>query len=315
MKRVITYILALAAIAACQEKMDSDKPQLTTVTLCLNAADPAGETDSKAVAPLIPDVENLIHDVWVIQYSERGVLYTGVDKFYRTSGEDGARYVTLQAQVMSGKSTICIIANLKNAKLPTREFFDVESLQASLPDNLPQFKNTLLNTHDFLWYINTNYKPIALPMFGYWEGTIDADSPEIGSESLNVTLGRMFNRVNVTVANNSGSTMKKIRFTNAAAKSYYFPQINSEALPDDAYCTQNNAIETVWTIPSGNEGTMYFYWAANFCYGPQKATRMSFTMEDGSEYSCLLTNGPVTDENPDYNLYHNCNYTVTVTLE
>ena len=109
MKRLLSYIFILCVLAACQEKetlpqMDSE-PVLTRVQINLAAQD--GFT-SKANNPQIPDVENLIHDVWVIQFSERGVRYTGIDKFYRTSGVDGARFLTLEAEVMSGKSTICL---------------------------------------------------------------------------------------------------------------------------------------------------------------------------------------------------------------
>ena len=145
MKRIAAYILIISAALACHEKPDlpqtGQEPALTTVSINIGTA----EELTKANTPLIPDVENLIHDVWVIQFSERGVLYTGVDKFYRTNGEDGARFLTLEAEVMSGKSTICILANLNKTKTSTKTFFDIESLQQSLPDNLPQFKNTLLD--------------------------------------------------------------------------------------------------------------------------------------------------------------------------
>lgn len=319
MKRIFAYILMLAIFASCQEKVDQpsagEEPELTTVTLNLSAADLAGEPDSKANTPLIPDIENLIHDVWVIQFSERGVLYTGVDKFYRTSGEDGARFVTLEAQVMSGKSTICILANLNKVNTPTKTYFDVAALKAGLPDNLPQFKSTLLDMSELLHYINTNTKPAAIPMFGYWEGTIGSGSPEVGANNLNVTLGRMLCRVNLTLVNRSGSRLTRLKFTDAAVKTYYFPQISGAVLPDHAYCTKEAANTYTLNLANGNDATIYFYWTANFCYGPEKATKMTLTTESGTEYNCMITNSPLTDADPDYNMYYNCNYTVTVTLE
>ena len=52
----------LAIFASCQEKVDQpsagEEPELTTVTLNLNASDLTGEPDSKANTPLIPDIEN-----------------------------------------------------------------------------------------------------------------------------------------------------------------------------------------------------------------------------------------------------------------
>lgn len=314
MKRIIIYLLLLTAAAACQEKSDiavpDMEPVMTTVSISLGTEDGF----SKAISPLIPDVENLIHDVWVIQFSERGVLYTGADRFYRTSGEDGARFLTLEAQVMSGKSTICLLANLNKVN-ETKQFFDIAALQESLPDNLPEFRNTLLDMSDLIHHINTNTKPKAIPMFGYWEGTIGSGSPALGNSSLNVTLGRMVCRVNLTIANQSANTISQLKFTNASNKAYYFPRLSSKALPEDAYCTDPAANTYGMNLNSGDAGTMYFYWAPNFCHGEENATKMTFTDDVGNTYSCYITNNPVSDESCDYNMYHNCNYSVTVTIK
>ena len=310
MKRYLTYLMLLMAVLACQKNEDVYTPVLTTVQIELGTA----EAVSKSNSPLEPDVENLIHDVWVIQFSERGVLYTGIDKFYRTEGQDGARLVTLEAQVMSGKSTICLLANLNKANSPEK-FFDTAALKANLPDNLPQFKNTLLDMTEFLHFVNCNTVPGAIPMFGYWEGTIETGSLNMESECLNVTMGRMLSRINLTLVNKSGSQMTNLRFKNAASKTYYFPQITDVVLPDEAYCSKDMALDYTLKLPNGHSGSIYFYWAPNLCSSVDKATEITITAEDGSTYSCLLTNGHVSEENTDYNLYHNCNYTVTVTLE
>lgn len=315
MKRFITYILIAFTLTACLEKPvypeTEQEPVLTVVKIDIAAAD----VMTKANNPQIPDVENLIHDVWVIQFSERGVLYTGVDKFYRTNGEDGARFLTLEAQVMSGKSTICLFANLKKVNTPTKTYFDTEKLQSELPDNLPQFKNTLLDMGEFIHYINTNYTMNAIPMFGYWEGNIGADNPSMGDSKLNVTLGRMVCRVNVTIANKTASEIKSLKFTNASNMCYYFPQISSPALPAEAYCTKDIARIFELGVETNEAATIYFYWGPNFCNDEAHATKMTFTDEAGKTYSCLLTNSPQSDESIDYNLYYNCNYTITATIQ
>lgn len=322
MKRIAAYILLFLAVMACQEKpelpQNDQDPVLTTVRINIEAA----EEFTKANVPLIPDVENFIYDIWVIQFSERGVLYTGVDKFYRTNGEDGARFLTLEAEVMSGKSTICLLANLNkmntlklgDGTYKVMEFCDVSALKASLPDNILQFKNTLLDLGTFLHYVNTNSKPVAIPMFGYWEGSIGGGNPTLGENNLNVTLGRMLCRVNLTIENKSGNRLTELKFTNASNKAYYFPQISSPELPYDAYCTNPDANTFVLNIASGNAATIYFYWAPNFCYGEGKATKMTFTDEAGSTYSCYITNSSASDENCDYNMYHNCNYSITASI-
>ena len=291
--------------------MDTE-PVLTKVQISLAAQD--GFT-SKSNNPQIPDVENLIHDVWVIQFSERGVRYTGIDKFYRTSGVDGARFLTLEADIMSGKSTICLIANLNKVNTETTIFFNIEELKASLPDNLPQYKTTLLDMGKLLHYLNTNYKLAAIPMFGYWEGNINPANPELGAQKLNVSLGRMVCRVNLTIDNQTSNTITKVKFTNASNKGYYFPQISSPALTADSYCTDTNANTFARTVNSGESSTMYFYWGPNFCYGPGQATQMTFTDDSGKTYTTYLTNSAPTDNNIDYNLYYNCNYSITATIE
>ena len=314
MRRIITNLLLLAALAACQEKSDITMPDTVPVMTTVSIGIGTDDGFSKALNPLIPDVENLIHDVWVIQFSERGVLYTGTDRFYRTSGEDGARFLTLEAQVMSGKSTICLLANLNKVN-ETKAFFDIETLQESLPDNLPEFRKTLLDMTDLIHHINTNTKPKAIPMFGYWEGTIGSGSPALGNSNLNVTLGRMLCRVNVSIFNKADPKLTELKFTNASNKAYFFPGISSEALPEDAYCTNPEANTFTLSLDKGYDGTMYFYWAPNFCYGKENATMMTFSDENGKSYSCYITNSSASDENCDYNMYHNCNYTVSVTIE
>lgn len=315
MKHYLTYLIVLMAALACQKSQDmslsEDTPALTTVQIELGAAQVA----SKSNFPLEPDMENLIHDVWVIQFSERGILYTGVDKFYRTEGEYGERLVRLEAQVMSGKSTICLLANLNKANTGDEIYFDVESLKTSLPDNLQQFKSKLLDMTKFLHFLNTNTKPAAVPLFGYWEGSIGTESPEEGVEYLNVTLGRMLSRINLTLINKSGNSLTNLKFKNAVSKAYYFPQITGNSLPEEAYCSKEEALEYPLDLADGHSGSIYFYWAPNLCNGRDKATEILIGAEDGSSYSCLLANGSLSDENPDYNLYHNCNYTVTITLE
>ena len=168
---------------------------------------------------------------------------------------------------------------------------------------------------EFIHYINTNYTMNAIPMFGYWEGNIGADNPSMGDSKLNVTLGRMVCRVNVTIANKTASEIKSLKFTNASNMCYYFPQISSPALPAEAYCTKDIARIFELGVETNEAATIYFYWGPNFCNDEAHATKMTFTDEAGKTYSCLLTNSPQSDESIDYNLYYNCNYTITATIQ
>ena len=123
-------------------------------------------------------------------------------------------------------------------------------------------------------------------------------------------------RVNLTIANKTASKIKWLKFTNASNKCYYFPQISSPALTSsDSYCTNSDANTFELGVESDHSATIYFYWGPNFCYGQKQATKMTFTDESGKTYTTYLTNSPLTDENIDYNLYYNCNYSVTATIE
>ncbi len=314
MRRIIIYILALAVLFSCQERLvtdSADEPQkMTTVTLNLGCVDPGVKSNS----PQIPDVENLIHDVWVIQYSDRGVLIN--QKFYRV-GDAGLRNVSLAVDVIAVRSTICVITNLNKINTSTTTFFDIPSLQANLPDNLDTYRNTLLDVEHLIKCMNSNVKVQAVPQFGYWEGDLTSSST-----SINIVLGRMLSRFNLNIRNiandnasdDAGRKLTRVTFVNAPVKAYYFPRLNSGYLPDEAYCTDPEMLETTMSLPESHTADLYFYWAPNFCASSDRAMKMIFTNAAGEQYSCYLTDGP-SGEDRDWKTYHNCNYTISVRIQ
>ena len=48
---------------------------------------PAEGTDTRASAPHLPEVENLIYDIWVLQFNENGILLDTETKYYPREGE------------------------------------------------------------------------------------------------------------------------------------------------------------------------------------------------------------------------------------
>lgn len=315
MRKIITYILALAALVSCQDHLSTDMGEsdveMTTVTLNLGCMD----TDVKSNSPQIPDVENLIYDVWVIQYSERGVLIS--QKFYRV-GDKGIRKVSIDVDVIPVKSTICVITNLNKINTPTATFFDTAQLQNELPDNLDTYKSTLLDMEFLIKCLNSNTKVQAIPQFGYWTGNLASHSA-----SINIVLGRMLSRINLNIMNiansddtdNANRKLTGVTFVNAPVNAYYFPQLYSNTLPDEAYCTDPEMLNVSMSLAEGDAADMYFYWAPNFCSSSEKAMKMIFTNAGGEQYSCYITDGQPNESGRDWNTYHNCNYSISLKIQ
>ena len=62
MKRLSIIFLTVFAMTSCEQVCVDDEPKTVEVVLSLSGAPLA-----KAGSPLIPDVENLIYDVWILQ--------------------------------------------------------------------------------------------------------------------------------------------------------------------------------------------------------------------------------------------------------
>jgi hypothetical protein len=174
-------------------------------------------------------------------------------------------------------------------------------------------------------------------MCGYWEGT-----PTEGA-SINVTLGRMIARLDITLENHTSQTLTnstkkndkydhrlKVELTNVPTKTYLFPSVDANKL---AVTTQNYTSLSDEQISiaapstnSNNETTyssskVYYYVAPNYC-NSDGATKISFTYnnnKDGEDVDnktatiVLGTDAPGTS-NRDLNLYHNTIYNFTITL-
>ena len=315
MRKIIFYILALITVFSCQEHLSTDLIENQTDTRIISLKLGCMDAGTKSNSPQIPDVENLIHDVWVIQYSDRGILIN--QKFYRV-GDAGLRSVELDIEVVAVKSTICVITNLNKINTSTTTFFDIPKLQENLPDNIETYKKNLLDLEYLIKCVNSNVRVQAIPQFGYWEGDLASDTA-----SINIVLGRMLSRLNLSIYNvansdntdNANRELTSVTFENAPVKAYYFPQLNSQPLPDDAYCTDSEMLKTTMGLTEGSNADLYFYWAPNFCASSERALSMTFENAGGEKFFCYITDGPPTDTDRDWKTYHNCNSSITVTIE
>ena len=289
MKRLSIIFLTVFAIVSCEHVRLNDDQETVEVTLTLNGA-PLAKADS----PLIPDVENLIYDVWILQYDKMGLL---IDKgtAHERATSSGSLTATVTTTFAVGEgNTICVLANLDKGNA---------SAARTWPQTLSEFK-TSCDVVDLSDDINAaNVGTLEdMPMFGYWEGGISVET-----NNVQVSLGRMLTRINLVINNQSGSTQTVKSMSNVSKKVYVFPDVDHAALPDDAYMT----VDINRNVASGKTAELYFYMAPNFTAGEENATKLKI----GEDKTVILSNGAPSDSPRDFNLYHNSNYTFTINVK
>lgn len=288
MKRLSIIFLIVFAMTSCEQVCVDDEPKTVEVVLSLSGA-PLAKADS----PLIPDIENLIYDVWILQYDKMGLLIDkGTSHERATSSGSLTATVTTTFAVGEG-NTICVLANLDKGNA---------SAARTWPQTLNEFK-TSCNVIDLSSDIDgANDGTLEdMPMFGYWEGGISVET-----NNVQVSLGRMLTRINLVINNQSGSTQNVTSMSNVSKKVYVFPDVDHAALPDSAYMT----VDIKRVVASGKTAELYFYMAPNFTAGEDNATKLNI----GSE-TVILSNGAPSDSPRDFNLYHNSNYTFTINVK
>jgi hypothetical protein len=229
-------------------------------------------------------------------------------------------------------SYICVIVN-RNPGESSAQFKDIfdnetDALKAEIFSN---FRSTLVTVP--IARINDGSEDKIL-MCGYWEGT-----PTEGA-SINVMLGRMIARLNITLENQSSvafitSTVNKkkydrrlnVQLTNVPTKTYLFPSVDANALDykdTTNYTTLSDDQVTIKapTSTTNYSSNLYYYVAPNYCNSESGATKiiLSYNNNNSSEdvdnktaTIVLGTDAPGTS-NRDLNLYHNTIYNFTITL-
>jgi hypothetical protein len=202
-------------------------------------------------------------------------------------------------------SYICVIAN-RNPGNPTQDrsaIYDSEE-DALNADIFSNFKSTLVKVP--IPEINDGTEDKIL-MCGYWEGT-----PTEGA-SINVTLGRMMTRLNVTLENESSTDFSgTVQLLNASKMAYLFPSTEAGDLPDSAYTDE--LVDEEVSIAAGASVSLYYYTAPNFCSSEDYASKILITNDNKQGATIVLgTDAPGTS-NRDLNLYHNTIYNFTITL-
>lgn len=288
MKRLSIIFLIVFAIVSCEHVRLNDDQETVEVTLTLNGA-PLAKADS----PLIPDVENLIYDVWILQYDKMGLLIDKGTAHERATSSGSLTATVITTFAVGEGNTICVLANLDKGNA---------SAARTWPQTLSEFKTScdVVDLSDDINAANAGTLE-DMPMFGYWEGGILVET-----NNVQVSLGRMLTRINLVINNQSGSTQKVTSMSNVSKKVYVFPDVDHAALPDDAYMP----VEINRDVASGKTAELYFYMAPNFTAGEKNATKLKI-----GDKTVILSNGAPSDSPRDFNLYHNSNYTFTINVK
>lgn len=288
MKKVLIFAAAVFLCAACESGVELPEPETVEVTLSL-----CGSPLAKAYSPLIPDVENLIYDVWILQYDKMGLLIDKGTSHARASSS-GSLTATVTATFATGEgNTICVLANLDRGNA---------SAERTWPQTLTEFKSSTDVVDVAADIVAANAGTLTdMPMFGYWEGDISVET-----NNVQVSLGRMLSRINLVLNNLSSSQISITSISKVSRQVYAFPDVNHNPLPDEAYSEVSLGV----SIDAGATKELYFYTAPNFTADETNATKL---LVEGKE-SVILSNGAPSDSPRDYNLYHNSNYTFTINV-
>lgn len=255
---------------------------------------PAEGTGTRASAPHVPEVENLIYDIWVLQFNENGILLDTDTKYYPREDESGLYVEDFGATLIAAQnSTVCLVVNTNDPDI-------------SWPNNFPAFQRMLLDVQAS----NDLSRRNRMPMCGYWQGDVTGDG-----QVLSALLCRMMTRINLVVNNQTGAALADgtVRLENVPTKAYVYPRINQETLPDDAY-TSEGFSDIFTSIASEASQEFYYYIAPNICSGEDHATKVTVTSGDKTWSVTLGTSAP-DESDRIYTLYANNYYTFTLNLK
>lgn len=292
---IIGFIGCLLLAGCEQEEFGTaEEEKEVKVSLTLGTLPQEGR-GTRAMAPHAPEVENLIYDIWVLQFNQSGVLLATSQQYYPREGESGLYVENFEVSLIQAQnSTVCLIVNTNNETI-------------NWPNNFPAFQQMLLDIQ-----ANNNLSERdRMPMCGYWVGNVTEE------QTLSVMLCRMMTRINLVVNNQTGAVLTGLTITleNVPTQAYVYPSTNQDALPVNAY-TSSETFSDTFTGSITNEGSQsfYYYMAPNICNGEANATKATLTSGD-QKWSVTLGNDSPDTADRDYSLYANNYYTFTLNLK
>ncbi len=324
MRKIYVILMVIGALFVCSCADSVEEPAMEMVSVPITVA--AEDITTKRPEPFDPEFENLIYDIWVIQYSERGVILTS--EHYRSDVQEGNTEVSLTANFFNAKNcTVCFLVNA--GAIGGREKAGVMGVLPDdwvWPDNLPKYQETFVDVSGNSDSDRPGDAMNKILMNGYYIGDVNAQT------NISVSLGRMMCRINLIIENQIGADVvnMEVWLDYVSKSSYLYPDV-TDALPDDNYFRNpdGTAFETFTDTIYGTEAEpalengaskeLFYYLTPNICNGSRNATvlHVSAELADGTELagSMLLGTDAPGHEGRDYILYPNDFYTFTITLK
>ena len=262
------------------------------VSVSVNLGTSPFSMDTRASDSHTYEVENLIYDIWVIQFNNRGQRIGS--EYFPREGLAGQFIENFEVGLVTAMGyTVCLVVNTEDASL-------------HWPDNLPDFQETMFDVK-----ANNELDRTRIPMCGYWKGDVSGNMQE-----LTVLLSRMMARINLVVNNGTGETLGdlEVELGNVPTMAYVYPMVDHEILPETAYLEGSFADVLPEGLADGASETFYHYIAPNICGSEEFATTVKITSGDREWNVTLGTNSPDTAERI-YTLYANNYYTFTLNLK
>lgn len=288
----IVFSVCLLTLGACisHEPMDQEE-DVVKVSVGLTAASFTNDAVTRAEQPMAPDYENLIGNLWILQFDREGILI-GSERIVLTTP---VLNTTLEGVTLrTGRSTLCIVGNLTDAETP------------AWPDNLNGFKSLVVD----MGWMKERSADRNVCLFGYYEG-----ENTTGTTAVNVVLGRLVCRLNIAVSAKTAGVFSnvKIQLKRAQTKGYLFPS-DTYLAPESGDYTEE-VITTAGTLGT-TSSYRYYYMAENVTTGTNRDERTQLQIKatkGGTEYTKIIDLGR-SDIN-DYSLRRNNNYTFNIILE
>lgn len=305
--RLLAVALLLLGTISCSKESENglvqEESQSTTVLLNFIPEKSAAENmpTTKATSSLLPDVENLIRDIWVIQYDAQGVIRARYTKHYRETAVPARELQSFPVELaVLPNCTICFVVNLNPGQT---------GLASPWANTLIGFKNQY---KEVTYRSGTGIEGLpdaqGLYMFGCYEGDITESTP-----SLDVTLGRMLSSINLVVENTTGVALNDVKITvdNAVRRAYYYVRTENPVLSDADYISFT---DTPGMLDAGQTAYLFYYVAPNLVPAAGKETTVTV---QAKKNGVSVSTGAVALGNTadDHTINRNGNYTITLSLK
>lgn len=319
-KYLIAAVLASGFSCGCSHEItvtDHEEDNLIVVPLHLAAEEYECDEATKGTSPYIPDVENLIGDIWVVQYSSRGVLLPSSTFHYRKNDPGdmvvGDLYYAAAtsggvALVESAEAcTVCFIANMG------------DNVPSEWPDNIYSFQEIMLPVLD----ADASVHPDRLPMCGYYQG------PVTHGTKVSASLGRLVTRINIVINNMTGENISdlNVSLTNAPRYAHLYPASTTTPLNEKETEAPRIPKDIGLSLAAGGSLNLYYYIAPNLYAENWPTTLWTTCHLDGTNQDAkgamILGDTaptdadqevypPVIDPERNLKLYSNNQYTFTI---